>query len=182
MWFSPFVAGCFLLVMTLFYAWSVLYAGKRVDAHGIWPIVSGGFALMMVGLFAVFFAAPSRNAWLVVILGCAVVVGDALINVPDKDVVFESLPDAGMPSASAIFSTGAQIAGSLGSALFVGVLSADVLRQSADGVNRHVVYANGFQHSILIAAVFEVVMFLVSLWYSHEMVRHGRAKLNAPTD
>ena len=104
----------------------------------------------------------------------------ALINVPDKDVVLEALPDNAVPDTSAIFSTGNQIAGSIGSALFVGVLSADALRQTAVGINRHAAYANGFQHSILIAAIFEVVMLLVSVWYSREMVRHGRAKINQP--
>lgn len=60
------------------------------------------------------------------------------------------------------------------------MLSADVLRQTAEGVNRHAAYANGFQHSILIAAIFEVVMLLVSVWYSREMVKHDRAKINQP--
>ncbi|RYN12255.1 multidrug transporter [Bifidobacterium animalis subsp. animalis] len=177
---TPFISGCFLLIMTLFYSGSILFAGKRVDAQGMWPIVSIGFAFIVVGLFATFVAAPTRIVWLVVLIGCLVVIGDAFINVPDKDVVFEALPDNLMPDTSAIFSTGAQIASSLGSALFVGVLSADVLRQTAHGMNRHLAYANGFQHSILIAAAFEVVMLIISLWYSREMVRHGRAKIAVP--
>ena len=176
--YTPFVAGCFLLIMTLFYSGSVIVGGKTVDRSGMWPVVSSGFLLMVIGLFATFFAAPTKIAWLVVLIGSVVVVGDALINVPDKDVVLEALPDNTVPDTSAIFSTGNQIAGSIGSALFVGVLSADVLRQTAEGVNRHAAYANGFQHSILIAAIFEVAMLLVSVWYSREMVRHGRAKIN----
>lgn len=178
--YTPFVAGCFLLIMTLFYSGSVIVGGKTVDRSGMWPVVSGGFLLMVVGLFATFFAAPTKTAWLVVLIGSVVVVGDALINVPDKDVVLEALPDNTVPDTSAIFSTGNQIAGSIGSALFVGVLSADVLRQTAVGINRHAAYANGFQHSILIAAIFEVVMLLVSVWYSREMVKHDRAKINQP--
>lgn len=178
--YTPFVAGCFLLIMTLFYSGSVIVGGKTVDRSGMWPVVSGGFLLMVVGLFATFFAAPTKTAWLVVLIGSVVVVGDALINVPDKDVVLEALPDNAVPDTSAIFSTGNQIAGSIESALFVGVLSADALRQTAVGINRHAAYANGFQHSILIAAIFEVVMLLVSVWYSREMVRHGRAKINQP--
>ena len=166
--------------MTWFYSGSVIVGGKTVDRSGMWPVVSSGFLLMVIGLFATFFAAPTKIAWLVVLIGSVVVVGDALINVPDKDVVLEALPDNTVPDTSAIFSTGNQIAGSIGSALFVGVLSADVLRQTAEGVNRHAAYANGFQHSILIAAIFEVVMLLVSVWYSREMVKHDRAKINQP--
>lgn len=177
---TPFISGCFLLIMTLFYSGSILFAGKRVDAQGMWPIVSIGFAFIVVGLFATFVAAPTRIVWLVVLIGCLMVIGDAFINVPDKDVVFEALPDNLMPDTSAIFSTGVQIASSLGSALFVGVLSTDVLRQTAHGMNRHLAYANGFQHSILIAAAFEVVMLIISLWYSREMIRHGRAKIAVP--
>lgn len=51
--YTPFAAGCFLLILTLFYAGAVLYAGKRVDRHGMWPIVSVGFVLLTVGLFAI---------------------------------------------------------------------------------------------------------------------------------
>lgn len=175
--YTPFVAGFFLLVLTLAYAGAVLYAGKRVDRHGMWPIVSVGFALLTVGLFAIFGVAPLRAAWLVVAIGAFAIVGDSFVNVPDKDVVFESLPDAQVPDASSIFSTGSQIAGSLGSALFVGILSVDVLRQTHAGVGRHLAYADGFQHAVLVGAVIEAVMLAVSLWYSRQMVRHGRNRI-----
>lgn len=109
--YTPFVAGCFLLIMTLFYSGSVIVGGKTVDRSGMWPVVSSGFLLMVIGLFATFFAAPTKIAWLVVLIGSVVVVGDALINVPDKDVVLEALPDNTVPDTSAIFSTGNQICG-----------------------------------------------------------------------
>ncbi|ACL28792.1 drug resistance transporter, EmrB/QacA subfamily protein [Bifidobacterium animalis subsp. lactis AD011] len=63
--YTPFVAGCFLLIMTLFYSGSVIVGGKTVDRSGMWPVVSSGFLLMVIGLFATFFAAPprSRGSW-----------------------------------------------------------------------------------------------------------------------
>lgn len=175
--YTPFVAGFFLLVLTLAYAGAVLYAGRCVDRHGMWPIVSVGFALLTVGLFAIFGTAPLRVAWLVVAIGAFAIVGDSFVNVPDKDVIFESLPDAQVPDASSIFSTGSQIAGSLGSALFVGILSADVLRRTDAGAGRRLAYAYGFQHAVLVGAAIEAVMFAVSLWYSLRMVRHGHNRV-----
>lgn len=175
--YTPFVAGFFLLVLTLAYAGAVLYAGRRVDRHGMWPIVSVGFVLLTVGLFAIYGVAPIRDAWLVVAIGAAAAMGDSFVNVPDKDVIFESLPDAQVPDTSSIFSTGSQIAGSLGSALFVGILSADVLRETRLGVARHVAYADGFQHAMLVGAIIEAVMLAVSLWYSLLMVKHGRNRV-----
>ena len=54
--YTPFVAGCFLLIMTLFYSGSVIVGGKTVDRSGMWPVVSSGFLLMVIGLFATFSA------------------------------------------------------------------------------------------------------------------------------
>lgn len=179
--FTPFVTGVFALGMTICYSGAIIVSGKIVDKRGMWPIVSIGYLVMVIGLLGTCFFAPTKNEWLIVIFGSIVVVGDAFINVPDKDVVMEAVPNQLLPHASSIFSTSAQIASSLGSALFVGVLSADVLRKMHDGVNESNAYAGGFQHSILIALVFEIVMLIVSVWYSLQMVRHGKATIT-PSD
>lgn len=177
--YTAFIAGAFLLIVALIYSGATILGGRSVDKKGMWPVVSCGFAVLVIGLFATYGVAPLKNAWLVVLIGSFAVLGYALVNVPDKDVVLEYVPDNEIPDVSSIFSTGAQIASSLGSALFVGVLSADVLRQTEAGVNRHAAYANGFQHSVLIAAILELVLLAISLWYSRYMVKHNMNTLKA---
>lgn len=180
--YTPFVAGALLLIVALAYSGAIIISGRSVDRRGMWPIVSIGFLVMTVGMFALVLGAPTHSALLAVILGSFAVVGDAFINVPDKDVVFEMLPDQQVPDTSALYSTGAQIGGSLASALFVGILSANVLRLESHNVTRDIAYSTGFQRSILVAAIFEAVMLVVSVWYSRQMVRHGLSTLDGSQD
>lgn len=174
---SAFTAGLMLMVVALGYSVAVVVGGRRVDRSGMWPVVSTGFLLMCTSMFALVFTAQDRVAWVVVLIGAFALMGDALINVPDKDVVFEAVPDRDVPDTSVIFSTGSQIAGSLASALFVGILSATVLRETGLGVARDAAYASGFERAMLIAAIFEAIMGIISALYSTEMVRHKLSQI-----
>lgn len=80
------------------------------------------------------------------IIGGAGAAGFAFVNVPIKDVIMELLPDSDTADVSAIFSTCTQVASSIGSALFVGILSADVLshRRSRDAERRLYVRLSAF--------------------------------------
>lgn len=174
--YSDAASGGFLLIVALIYSGVTLVAGKSVDSHGIWPVLPIGFLVLAVGMLAVFGIAPLRNAWLIAVIAGVAASGYALVNVPDKDVVLESVPDTDTADVSSVFSTGAQIASSIGSALFVGILSADVLHRTAEGVNRHAAYAYGFQHSVLVGAIIEGITLVVAVWYAREMVKHGKAR------
>ncbi|NEG70452.1 MFS transporter [Bifidobacterium choloepi] len=175
--FTEFVSGVLMLIVTLFYAVFDVYSGRIVDKHGMWPAVFSGFALMTAGLVGTILLSGTHLIWLIVIVAGLGVMGFALINVPGKDVVLERVPSDLLSHVNAAYSTSTQIASSIGSALFVGILSADVVRLTARGISRSNAYVQGFQHSMWIAVAIEAVMTVVSLWYSRQMLKHHMARL-----
>ena len=62
-----------------------------------------------------------------------------------------------------------QIASAIGSSLFVGVLSADVLRDTAAGAAKAAAYASAFAHTLSIAVAIAVAGLLVAFFYARAM-------------
>ena len=62
-----------------------------------------------------------------------------------------------------------QIASALGSSLFVGVLSADVLRDTAAGAANVPAYASAFAHTLSIAIGIAAAGFVLAVFYARAM-------------
>ena len=73
------------------------------------------------------------------------------------------------PHGASINSTLVQVASSIGSSLFVGVLSADVLRGTAAGLAKTQAYADGFAHTLAIAMGIVAVGLVVGFLYARAM-------------
>ena len=80
-----------------------------------------------------------------------------------------TLPPATYSAGASINSTAAQIASAIGSSLFVGVLSADVLRDTAAGAAKASAYAAAFEHTLSIAVVIAAAGLLVAFFYARAM-------------
>ncbi|NEG70451.1 multidrug efflux MFS transporter [Bifidobacterium sp. BRDM6] len=174
---TAFVSGLCLLIVAICYSGFIVLTGRIVDRRGMWPEVSFGFLIMSAGLFALILMAQHKSVIPAVICGAVAVIGDAFINVPTKDVVLESLPTRMVPHLNSVFSTSTQIASSMASALFIGLLSATVTRETASGVARSTAYVHGFSDAVWVALAIEIVMLIVSIWYSRQMVKHGENRV-----
>ena len=75
----------------------------------------------------------SMIAILIVLSSAAVYAGAGFVVAPSKTAALGTLPPATYSAGASINSTAVQIASAIGSSLFVGVLSADVLRDTAAG-------------------------------------------------
>ena len=82
------------------------------------------------------------------------------------------LPQKMEDFGSSIHSTLVQIAGSIGSALFVGIMSADVDKLMVDGVSKVDAYASGFSFSLSIAIGILVVGLVGSIIFSRLTRKH----------
>ena len=169
--YSDAASGAFLIITTVIYAGGTLVAGKIVDKKGLWPVMTVGFLMLTAGMLVMYATASHKIALLMAVIGGFAAAGYALVNVPVKDVVMELLPDSQTADVSAIFSTGFQVASSIGSALFVGILSADVLRLTAEHTVKSAAYVNGFEHSIIIGVIIEAATMALSVWYSRKMLK-----------
>ena len=167
--FKAFVEGLLLLGPLLFYAAMTLLGGRVFDRHGAWPLIPAGLVLVLVGQATAFFSAESMIAILIVLSSAAVYAGAGFVVAPSKTAALGTLPPATYSAGASINSTAVQIASAIGSSLFVGVLSADVLRDTAAGAAKASAYAAAFEHTLSIAVVIAAAGLLVAFFYARAM-------------
>ena len=169
--FSAFLAGALLAGPVLANALSDVVGGRLLDRWGIWPLVPCGFALTALGLAVVALAAGRPLLALVVLASAVAYVGLGLVVAPSKTTALSQLPPSLYAHASSINSAFIQIASAIGSSLFVGVLSADVLAGTSRGLARAAAYDAGFAHTMEIAIGIAAASLLVSLAYAYRLRR-----------
>lgn len=167
--YTAFFAGLLLLGPVLVNAAFTFLGGRVFDRHGAWPLIPAGLVLVLVGQAAAFFSAESMIAILIVLSSAAVYAGAGFVVAPSKTAALGTLPPATYSAGASINSTAAQIASAIGSSLFVGVLSADVLRDTAAGAAKASAYAAAFEHTLSIAVVIAAAGLLVAFFYARAM-------------
>lgn len=167
--YTAFFAGLLLLGPVLVNAAFTFLGGRVFDRHGAWPLIPAGLVLVLVGQAAAFFSAESMIAILIVLSSAAVYAGAGFVVAPSKTAALGTLPPATCSAGASINSTAAQIASAIGSSLFVGVLSADVLRDTAAGAAKASAYAAAFEHTLSIAVVIAAAGLLVAFFYARAM-------------
>lgn len=165
--YTAFFAGLLLLGPVLVNAAFTFLGGRVFDRHGAWPLIPAG--LVLVGQATAFFSAESMIAILIVLSSAAVYAGAGFVVAPSKTAALGTLPPATYSAGASINSTAVQIASAIGSSLFVGVLSADVLRDTAAGAAKASAYAAAFEHTLSIAVVIAAAGLLVAFFYARAM-------------
>lgn len=176
---TAFVAGCMLTVPILCYALSCFAGGKIDDKHGIWPLIPCGFLILLIGFIGIRFT--SSDGLVAAMMVCVAIsfIGIGLMYPTLKATDLDTLPREIYAHGSSIHSTLVQIAGSLGSALFVGIMSADADRLRASGLSKADAYASGFSHTLSIDLVIIVVAFIASIFFARIIVKHKKAAQQA---
>lgn len=167
--YTAFFAGLLLLGPVLVNAAFTFLGGRVFDRHGAWPLIPAGLVLVLVGQATAFFSAESMIAILIVLSSAAVYAGAGFVVAPSKTAALGTLPPATYFAGASINSTAVQIASAIGSSLFVGVLSADVLRDTAAGAAKASAYAAAFEHTLSIAVVIAAAGLLVAFFYARAM-------------
>lgn len=169
---TPFMVGVVCIIPVLCYAVCCFPSGHIQERHGVWPLVPGGFAVVLIAFIGIYFA--SSNIWIIPLLIFVAIAfsGIGFLFPGLKTENLESLPREISSHGSSIHSTLVQIASSVSSALYVGVMSGDVTRMMADGATKASAYAFGFSHALLISIGVLVTAIVVSFVY----VRLTRSK------
>ena len=163
---TPFIAGCLLSIPICTYATLCIVSGKVLSKRGIWPLVSCGFGLAVLGFILVYGGVSLGNIVLVLVFTALAYGGIGLAYPSVKSVDFEAVPQTLSSHASSIHSTLVQIAGSIGTALFVGIMSGQMEHLTAAGASRATAYASGFEITLGIIIGIIAVGFVLSFWYS----------------
>lgn len=173
--FTPFIAGCLIAPATLCYAGLCFVSGRVLGKVGPWPLVPIGFGVCLAGFAALAVFTRMDLAGAIVgsmALACA---GIGAEYPAIKSVDLEVLDPDLSTSGSSIHSTLVQVAGSVSSALFVGLMSGQVHRLMADGATKVQAYSGGFTLTVYLAIAFVAVATILSVAYARHAAKAGSA-------
>ena len=163
---TAFIAGTFIAGPLVLYGFLSVLGGKLFDKHGVFPLVPIGFALILIGFVGILITSEAMLVFAVLGISFLVYGGNGFIVAPSKTRALNELSHELYSYGAALNSTFVQVANAIGSALYVGVLSADVLRLTAQGLSRADAYAHGFAHTLIISLVIAVIALIVAIIYS----------------
>lgn len=89
---TPFIAGCLLSIPICTYATLCIVSGKVLSKRGIWPLVSCGFGLAVLGFILVYGGVSLGNIVLVLVFTALAYGGIGLAYPSVKSVDFEAVP------------------------------------------------------------------------------------------
>lgn len=167
--YSAFFAGLLLLGPVAVNAACSVAGGRLFDKRGIWPVLPLGFAVVLVGLLGVFFFSKDLLVAAVVALCAVAYAGLGFVVSPSKTAALDQLPAGLYPYGASINSTFTQIASAIGPSLFVGILSSDVVRDTAAGLAKADAYAAAFSHTLTIAIGIAVGGSILAFLYARSL-------------
>lgn len=139
-------------------------AGRIYDKQGPGVLLPLGF--LCIAVFSVLTAAfiATANPVLLAIIYVPVICGSALIIGPVQSYALSKLSPEMNPHGVTVMSTGFQIAGCIGSSVFVGVYAAVGAGQAASGANAIDAMSAGMLASGVLIGVVALVGFALALW------------------
>lgn len=139
-------------------------AGRIYDKQGPGILLPLGF--LCIAVFSVLTAAfiATANPVLLAIIYVPVICGSALIIGPVQSYALSKLSPEMNPHGVTVMSTGFQIAGCIGSSVFVGVYAAVGAGQAASGASAIDAMSAGMLASGVLIGVVALVGFVLALW------------------
>lgn len=167
---SSFGAGLVLLPGGLINGFLSPVMGKLFDKFGPRWLVIPGMLLMIVVIYLMSRMSVSENAIYVVILYAVLLVGMAMVMMPVSTTGLNDLPKKLYPHGTAIMNTLEQVAGGIGTALFVGIMASGqqaylnnaAAPSSAGQIRRAMV--SGMSTAFLIAMILGVVSLILAVF------------------
>ena len=161
--FSPLQAALTLLPACIVSCVLSPVAGKVFDRFGVGWLVSVGMAVIACFVLALSFTGGSTTSARIVLLYAPAIAGCACVMGPAQSYALSSLDRRLYPHGVTIVSTTFQIAGCVGSSVFVGILSAVSVAREASGQSAAAGAAAGFDVACRVAFVVDVLGFLAAL-------------------
>ncbi len=161
--FTPLQAALTLLPACLVSCVLAPIAGKAYDRWGISVIVPVGMGVITCFVLALSFCDSAATSLLIVALYAPAIAGCAFTMGPAQSHALASLDRSLYPHGVTIMSTLFQIAGCVGSSLFVGVLSMVQASAMANGAAEAAAVASGFDVACLVAFAVDVCGFVLAL-------------------
>ncbi|MDU0968310.1 MAG: MFS transporter [Actinomycetaceae bacterium] len=172
---TAFGAACTLLVPCGLQFFLAPAAGKAFDRWGLRIMTPVGLAAQAICSFALAMLGTQATPLRIALLYTPLIIGCSLSIGPCQSFALASLPRRLHADGVTLVTTGFQIAGCVGSSVFVGVLAAARSSHLAAGASAPAAQAAGFHVAALVAAGVGVVGFTLALVLARQEIRGGRA-------
>ena len=157
------VASLVLFPAILMSCFASPVAGRIYDKHGAGVLLPVGFLLIAVFSALVAVIIPSGNVMLLAICYIPVICGSALVIGPVQSFALSKLPRELNPHDVTVMSTGFQIAGCIGSSVFVGIYASIIAGRMAAGVDMVAASSAGFLWAGVCVAVVALIGLALAL-------------------
>lgn len=172
-------AGLILLPGSLLNGFLSPVMGRLFDKFGPKWLVIIGLSIATIALFSFTRIHSTTPVGLIIGLHTALMVGISMIMMPAQTNGLNQLPREYYPDGTAIMNTLQQVAGAIGTALAVSILSAgranflSGVSNPKDPSNVLAAFTVGVQHAFIFAVVIAVIGLVCALFIKRVNVKHG---------
>jgi len=176
---SAFAAGLMLLPGSALNGFLSPHMGKLFDRYGPKWLVIPGLAVVAAALWFFSGITPATSIAFIVALHIALMVGISMVWMPAQTNGLNQLPPELYPHGTAVMNTLQQVAGAIGTAVAVSILTTGMERylgrSAAPGEVAEVANAMTFgsQHVFLFAMIVTLVGLAMALFIRRVIVTHG---------
>lgn len=161
---TPLESGMILLPGSILMAIMSPVTGKMFDKYGSKRLAMSGLLLVTIGTFIIGLIDLNTPIKYIVLLQIVRSLGFSLTLMPIQTAAFNAVPLELAAHASAMFNTQRQLAGSMGTALFVVVMTVVSQEGVAQQLSTELSDLAGFQMVFKLVGLFSLVAFIMTLF------------------
>ncbi len=176
--YTAFKAGLLLLPGGIINGLMSPIMGRLFDKYGPKWLVIPGLALVAVSLWFFSNITPTSTVVFVIVLHSALMIGISMIMMPAQTNGINQLPLQYYPDGTAIMNTLQQVAGAIGTALAVSIMTAGsksfmkTVTNPADPINIVPAFTHGVQNAFIFGMIMAIVGLVVAFFLKRVIVQH----------
>ncbi|WP_373470662.1 MDR family MFS transporter [Carnobacterium alterfunditum] len=166
---TPMESGMVLLPGSIVMAIMSPITGRMFDKYGSKRLAMSGLVLVTIGTFIIGLIDLNTPIKYIVLLQIVRSLGFSLTLMPIQTAAFNAVPLALASHASAMFNTQRQLAGSMGTALFVVVMTIASQNGAAQHLSPELSDLAGFQMVFKLVGLFSLAAFIMTLFIKENL-------------
>lgn len=173
---TTFAAGLLLLPGGIINGFLSPVMGGLFDKFGPKYLVIGGFVLVTGAMFGFSTITMQTASWTIILLHIVMMIGVSMVMMPAQTNGLNQLPPELYPDGTAIMNTLQQVAGAIGTAVAISILSTSTqsflstVEDPSSPTNQVLAFTEGVQSSFVFAIVFAIIGLVLSFFIKRVMV------------
>ncbi|QPC48492.1 multidrug efflux MFS transporter [Mangrovibacillus cuniculi] len=173
---TTFAAGLLLLPGGIINGFLSPVMGGLFDKFGPKYLVISGFTLVTGSMFGFSTITMQTASWTIILLHIVMMIGVSMVMMPAQTNGLNQLPPELYPDGTAIMNTLQQVAGAIGTAIAISILSTSTqsflstMEDPSSPTNQVLAFTEGVQSSFVFAIVFAIIGLVLSFFIKRVMV------------